>query len=398
MVRQGYRILAATLALALVAGLAPRARAQIEVIDEKLVRVTASGHAEKGRRKTRERNARDMALRNAVEQVVNDLLRDAVEREAFANVQGDFYQDVNRYIQDYSFKKKNDDNKRMNVVLSVVVNKDLIQQTLVQLGVIQAAKEARRELDRFTIMPYLDEANSSPEALKYKELFYTRVRVFFEDQGIPTVGQEEVAAAESDEEYLAKVKGSVGEAGDEDPALMVARNTPADILVKITATIETGSYGGAVTKKVILTIGAYTVMTGEFIGSGDGFSEPLALSSESASVAAGIDQAMNNAMSRVMDRISSFWRDFVKEGRPIKLIFTDFDFGDIRWVRDALKTLVNDQKRLKAAGNVSEFMVWYDGSAEDLMYTLYDVFQEHDVPLAEDPVLISNTIRFYKKL
>ncbi|HEB84291.1 MAG TPA: hypothetical protein ENI92_04740, partial [Bacteroidetes bacterium] len=73
MVRQGYRILAATLALALVAGLAPRARAQIEVIDEKLVRVTASGHAEKGRRKTRERNARDMALRNAVEQVVNDL-------------------------------------------------------------------------------------------------------------------------------------------------------------------------------------------------------------------------------------------------------------------------------------------------------------------------------------
>jgi len=139
------------------------------------------------------------------------------------------------------------------------------------------------------------------------------------------------------------------------------------------------------------------VMTGEFIGSSEGMSEPLALSSEGASVGAGIDQAMNQAMTKVMDRLTSFWRDYTKNGRPIKLIFTDFSFADIRWVREALGTLANDQKRLKAAGNVSEYMVWYNGTPEDLMYQIYDVFSAHQIALAEDPVMISNTIRFYRK-
>jgi len=197
---------------------------------------------------------------------------------------------------------------------------------------------------------------------------------------------------------LAMIKGSAGQEGEEDPALQIARNTPADIFIKITARIETGDYRGNTTKKVVLTVGAYTVMTGEFIGSGQGMSEPLALSSDGASVGAGIDQAMNQAMTRVMDRLTSFWRDYTKNGRPIKLVFTDFSFGDIRWVREALQVIASDQKRLKAAGNVSEYMVWYEGSAEDLMYELYDVLMAHDVPLSEDPVMISNTIRFYRKM
>ncbi len=388
-----------TLALALIflTGLAPRSQAQIKVIDEKTVRVTGSGMAEKGRQKKREQRARDAAMANAIEQVVNSIIRDQVERDAYEQVKDEFLSNYLQYVIDYKFKRKNTNNKMTNVLLEVVVNKDLIQQNLINLGVISAAKDVRKELDRFTIMPYLDTGGSSAEALKYKELFYTRVRVFFEDQGISTIGQDEVMAVEADEEMLAKLKSSTAEEGEEDPALQIARNTPADIFVKITTQIETGKYGGATTKKVILTIGAYMVMTGEFIGSGDGFSEPLALSSDGASVAAGIDQAMNNAMGKVMDRIQSFWRDFVKEGRPIKIILTDFGFSEVGQLRNWLQETANDQKRLKAAGNVSEYMVWFDGSAEDLMYELYEYFMDQSIPLKEDPSMISNTIRFFRE-
>ncbi len=374
---------------------------EIRVVDEKTVVVRAQGMSENIKsKKKRESIAFDDARQKAVLLLVNDMLRQSGEKQAFEKVKDQFLADANSFIMNAHYVRKENYDKpiyQTTVTLDVTINRDLVQQKLIALGIIKAAEEVRKELDRFTIMPYLDIANSDAEALKYKDLFYTRVRVFFEDQNIPTVGQDEVAALESDEEMLSTLKSSAGKEGEEDPALQMARNTPADIFVKITARIETGSYKGNTTKKVVLTVGAYNVMTGEFIGSSEGMSEPLALSSEGASVGAGIDQAMNQAMTKVMDRLTSFWRDYTKNGRPIKLIFTDFSFADIRWVREALGTLANDQKRLKAAGNVSEYMVWYNGTPEDLMYQIYDVFSAHQIALAEDPVMISNTIRFYRK-
>jgi hypothetical protein len=395
------RMLAIVLASMFIVAGSHKAQAQITVLDEKTVKVEARGMIDGIKsKKKREGLAFKKAKENAVLMVVNDMLREADEVAAFEKIKEEFLEASDTYIQHASYKHKANYDKpayQTTVVLDVRIDRDLLQKELIKRGIIAAAADVRKELDRFAIMPYLDVAGSSDEALKYKELFYTRVRVFFEDQNIPTVGQDEAMAIEMDEEMLAMAKGSAGKEGEEDPALQIARNTPADIFIKITATVESGTYAGNVTKKVILTVGAYNVMTGEFIGSGQGFSEPMALSSEGASVGAGIDQAMNSAMTRVMDRVTSFWRDYVKDGRPIKLVFTDFTFEDTRWIRKSLQELAKDQKRLKAAGNVSEYMVWYDGSAEDLMYELYDVFVDNNVPQAEDPVLISNTIRFYRQ-
>lgn len=374
---------------------------EIEVVDEKTVRVESRGVAEGiEKKKEREAVAFKKAKENAILILINDMLRRPEEKKRFDEVKDQILADTDLFIQHASYVEKSNYDKpiyQTTVVLRVTVIRDVLEQKLVELDVIDAAADVRKELDRFRIMPYLDVAASDEEARQYKELFYTRVRVFFEDKNIPTVGQDEAMAIEADESMIARETSSGENLGEDNVVLQVARNTPADIFIKITAQIETGQYGGATTKKVILTVGAYNVMTGEFIGSGQGFSEPLALSSPGASVGAGIDQAMNQAMTRVMDRVTGFWREWVKEGRPIKLIFTDFSFGDMRHVRDHLKNLVNDQTRLKAAGNVDEYMVWYDGSPEDLMYELYDVFMENNVPLAQDPNMISNTIRFVRQ-
>lgn len=370
----------------------------IQVVDEKTVKVVATGVGEGTKsKKKREAMAFDDAKQKAVLLLVNDMLRSPDEKAAFEKVKDDFIKNMNDFVQGTHYLKKENYDKPIyetNVRLEVTINRDLLQQRLIAENIISAAADVRRELDRFTIMPYLDMDGSDEEAQQFEELFYTRVRVFFEDQNIPTVGKDEIEALEADEEMLSRMKGD--DEAEEDPALMIARNTPADILIKITAQIETGDYRGNTTKKVVLTVGAYTVMTGEFIGSGQGMSQPLALSSDGASVGAGIDQAMNEAMTRVMDRLTSFWRDYTKNGRPVKLIFNGFDFADIRWVREALSTIANDQKRLKSAGGITEYMVWYDGATEDLMYELYDVLNAHQIALKEDPVMISNSIRFFK--
>jgi len=389
-------LLTITIALIFSLSLAQRSSGQIEVIDEKRVKVTAFGKSDKGwTKKTRIENATHEALYNAVEQVVDELIRDQEEKVEYNKLKSELFGDPYKWVSDHKITKSYKEGSYHHIGLWAIVNKSLLEQKMVGMGLITHAKDTRKALDRFNIMPYLDLGQSDREAIEWQELFYTRVRMFFEQQGIPTVGQDEIMAAEGDEEMLARLKSSTAEEDEEDPALQIARNTPADIFVKIVGKIETGDYRGNKTKKVVITVGAYTVMTGEFIGSGQGFSEPLALSSEGASVAAGIDQAMNSGMTTLMDRMTMFWREFVKEGRPIKLIFTGFNFSEVGQIREVLQEMCNDQKRLKGAGNVTEYMVWYDGSPEDLMYEFYDAAQLQG-KLKEDPSLISNTIRFYR--
>ncbi len=390
-------ILAGSLILAFVFGLTSGLFAQITPIDENTVWVEAQGRADKdGDNHKREKEARNNAKRNAILLVVQQILTDQTERDAFSAIENRFLEDFEQYILDVQPTRKYIDAKRMVMGLKLKVNKDLVRQNLVNFGVISSAKETRLTLDRFTIMPYLDEEASSADALKWKDLFYTRFRAFFEQQGIPTIGYDEVMAAEGDEEYLTRAKSSTADDNEEDLALQIARNTPADIYVKIVARIEHGDYRGNKVDKVILTVGAYNIMTGEFIGSGEGFSEPMSLSSTGTTIAAGIDQAMNAAMNTVMDRITSFWRDFVRNGRPVKLIFTDFSFSERGQIKRMLEEITNDQKLLKQAGNVTEYMVWYDGDVQDLMYEIYEKGQ-FEGKLAEDPSLISSSIRFYRK-
>jgi len=376
------------------------AMAQVEMLDERTAIVTARGIAEgQKKKKDREAIAFDKAINNAVIMVVNDMLRESDERDRFSLIQDQILEDRDQVVLNYSYLSKNNYDKphyKTTITLEVRINRDMLRQMLIDWNVIASADDVREELDRFSIMPYIDTANSDPEALEYKDLFYTRVRVFFEDQNIPTIGLDEATALEADEQFVTLQKSSTGDEGVEDAILQISRATPADVFVKITPRIETGAYGGATTKKVILSIGAYSAMTGEFIGSNQGFSEPLAMSSDGASVGAAIDQAMNAAMPRVMDVITSFWREYAENGRPVKLIFTDFNFAEVREIKDALEDLTNDQKRLKGAGNVTEYMVWYDGDVEDLMFEVYDVMRAFNMPLAEDPAMVSNSIRFYR--
>ncbi|MCB2213454.1 hypothetical protein KQI52_15165 [bacterium] len=388
------------LAIVFIAGGFGQVFAQVEMLDERTAIVTSRGVAEgMKKKKDREAVAFERAMDNAVIMVVNDMLRESDERKKFEEIQDQFLVKRDEVIQNFSYISKNNYDKphyKTTITLEVRLNRDRLRQMLIDWNIIKAADDVREELDRFSIMPYIDTANSDQEALEYKDLFYTRVRVFFEDQNIPTIGLDEATALEADEQFVALQKSSTGDEGVEDAILTISRATPADIFVKITPRIETGKYGGATTKKVILSVGAYSAMTGEFIGSNQGFSEPLAMSSDGASVGAAIDQAMNAAMPRVMDVITSFWRDYAKNGRPVKLIFTDFSFDEIRNVRSALQDMTNDQKRMKAAGNVTEYMVWYDGDVEELMYDLYDALRAYNIPLSEDPAMVANSIRFYR--
>jgi hypothetical protein len=146
--------------------------------------------------------------------------------------------------------------------------------------------------------------------------------------------------------------------------------------------------------KVSISISAYTVMTGENIASQTGYSRPLTLSSKDASISAGMEEAINSAMGDIMNKLRLFWKDYVADGRPYKLVFYDYSFGEVGSIRRVLQNMTNQIKLGTRAGNVTSFTVWYDGQLDDL---LFEIPGRIELNLKEDPIVLGNTIRFFRE-
>jgi len=280
------------------------------------------------------------------------------------------------------------------MTLELRINRKDLRKALEDRKIIPTAKELRRKLDNFTLMPYVDEEKSSWSFFIKKDLVYAKIGSFLQGQQIPFIGEEEIKKIEANEEMIALEKSASIEKGEEDLFLQLARNTQADFYIKVVGHVNESQVEGATCYKVSISITVFTVMTGENIASQTGYSRPLSLSSEGASISAGIEDAVNGTMPDIMNKLTVFWKEYVKEGRPYKLLFYDYDFGEFAEIRRILKDMVSRVKLLQKAGNVISFLVWYSGALDDLLFELPG---RMELNLKEDPVILGNTLRFFRK-
>jgi uncharacterized protein (UPF0335 family) len=368
---------------------------QISSQDEKTVWVTAQGWGKKVG------DTRMSAIRTGVETVVKDMLTTREETAKFREQKESFLTEAEKYVFDYKIKRKilqkgehSGKKYKMIMTLELLINKEELRKALENCGIIQASIELRRELDNFTLMPYVDEKNSSRDFKERKDIVYAKIGSFLQNQHIPFIGEEEIKDIEKNEEIIALEKSASADKGEEDLILQLARNTRADLYIKIVGHVEGTPVEGVTCFKVSISITVYTVMTAENIASQTGYSRPLSLSSKDASISAGIEEAINSAMHDIMDKLRLFWKDYVKDGKPYKLVFYDYDFGEFAEIRRVLKEMASQVKLLKKAGNIASFIVWYNGPLDDL---LFEVPGRMELNLKEDPAILGNTLRFFRK-
>lgn len=371
--------------------------AQIIPIDEKTVKVTVLG---------RGRNVEDAkhdAMRNAVDLVVSDMLTMQDEMMKYQQNKDVILGDADKYmVGDYVFKGKTTKKGvyrgkkyKVTIKLELKINKEMLRKDLEMAGVIKSSKDLRKQLDNFSIMPYVDEKKSSPVFVAKKDLVYAKISSYLQNQHIPTIGEEEIKKIEQNEEIINLEKSSAADNGEEDLMLQMARNTNADFYIKVVGHVEEAVTEGMRAIKVSVSIGAYTVMTGEHIADQTGYSKPLSLSSKDASISAGIEEAINSAMDDIMNKLRLFWKDYVADGRPYKLVFYDYKFSELAKIRRVLKQMTNRVKLGRKAGNVASFIIWYKGQIDDL---LFEIPGRIELNLKEDPVVLGNTIRFFRKV
>lgn len=363
--------------------------------DEKTVSVIAQGWGRKVG------DTKLDAMKTGLEIVIEEMISTTEEETKFLEQKKALLADVEKYVFDYSIKRKiRQKGKRggkkykLIMTLELLVNKEQLRKALEDRDIILPAAELRKQLDRFTLMPYVDESKSSRAFVQKKDLVYARIGSFLQNQHIPFIGEEEIEDIMANEEIIALEKSASADKGEEDLMLQLARNTRADFYIKIVGHVDENHVEGTTCFKVSSSITVYTVMTGENIASQTGYSRPLSLSSADASVSAGIEEAVNSAMHDIMNKLRLFWKNYVKDGKPYKLVFYDYDFSEFAAIRRILKEMASQVKFLNKAGNIASFIIWYNGNVDDL---LFEIPGRIELNMKEPPAILGNTLRFFRK-
>lgn len=376
-------------------GLTPLLNSQTVNQDEKTVTVTAQGWGKKID------DTRTNALKTGVEAVIMTMLSTPEEQKKFRENRSAFLENTGKYLFDYRIIRKlqqrgERDGKKyhLTLTLEIIINKELLRNDLEKENIISALDVEWKKLGFFSIIPYVDEKNSSPDFLRQKSMIFAKIGSYLQNQGVPIIGEDEIARINDMEEAINMGQSASAENGEEELMLQLARNTPADFYIKISGAVTESLVEGITCYKVSLSINVYTIMTGEYIASQTGFSRALSLSSQEISVAAGIEDAVNATMPDVLIKLRKFWTSYVANGRPYMLVFYDYDFSEAAQIRAALMANGDTVKLMMRAGNITSFLLWSKISLDELIFTIPGKI---DLNLKDDPVVLGNSLRFFRK-
>ncbi|NLE02977.1 MAG: hypothetical protein GX640_24165, partial [Fibrobacter sp.] len=173
---------------------------------------------------------------------------------------------------------------------------------------------------------------------------------------------------------MTKLQGEIKGAED-DPAYNLALALGADIYIVFAGVIYSAN-------KVTLQLKAYETTTARLLGTETGYSaarpgpaEPL------------IEEAINNAIDKVLQRVSNYWQDDMKKGIQYKLIFKSLSGSLSEDVTDQISDLMDDAFSLSKENIVSDktldYNVWAKKSEFNKSSKIYRYFRDNMASVAK---------------
>lgn len=348
---------------------------------EVLVRAGGIGHWQKGDSKKKDidktlsKRANEDARKAAVYFVLyggtDPLLSNEAERISFEPFQEDFFKldNISRFIaweaDEYLKRTKKPIKKNKEYELHIEkafkVNKQLIQDHLNAIGVlptreslvealgmpfimvIPAAKKGQNPIDLL-----INDADLS-HAAKVIEGYLT-ARTY--DVVVPEqqVRLSDLTAAQQ------SVKGV-----EEDYSYQLALSIGSDVYITYEVNIESDKYN---TKKAVVSVRAYETTTARLLGTETGYSP-----SSNSPAKVLIENAINDAIDKVLSRIMDYWKEDMGRGVQYKLIVsisTDFDeeqAEDISFIFTDILERVTKNKKFKeniVTDQTLDYLLWCD--------------------------------------
>lgn len=320
----------------------------IEVYSPAEVMVMACG---KGAGETLARlDARRSAVNFVLTGGTDPLLQTPEERERFRTIEQTFFLETNisRFIawegSEYVRRIRLPSNE-LKIEMDFRVNKQLIREDLVAKGIVSEQPDLLDSIGRPFIMviPKATAEESVIELLSYDPDLGKAAEVI---ESFLTARRYDVVVPEQEltiaDDALALVGGL-----EKDESYLVALMTGSDVYITYTLTIETRYVGNSQVKKAVVGVRAFETTTARLLGTETGYSSERPVSS-----AIVIEEAVSDAVDKVLSRVTGYWKDDVSRGIQLRIICSlDSGLGsgeretigaDFVWVVDDLSNSIKE--------------------------------------------------------
>lgn len=329
-----------------------------------------------------ENDARKAAVYFVLFGGTDPLLASEKERNAFNRIQEDFFQidNVRKYIawegHELIKRTKREVVKKREYELTIdkafKINKQEIQDYLVKSGILTARETLADAvgLPFLMVIPAVTKGKNPIETLKGDARQSHAAKVI---ESYLTARRYDVFVPEQsvDLNELASAQKMVKDVAD-DLSYQLALSIGSDVYITYEINIEADKYN---TKKASASVRAFETTTARLLGTETGYSP-----SSQASDMVLIEQAVNDAIDKVLNRINAYWKEDIGRGVQYKVIVSiegGFDVDqteDIAFVLGDVLREISKNGRYKenvVTGQTLDYIVWCDANSYGQSSQLY---------------------------
>ena len=249
--------------------------------------------------------------------------------------------------------------KQIKVEKMFRIHRENIYKDLVARGILTKREDLAEQVGLPTIMvlPETRKGESPLEALG-KSLNRHGATVL---KSYLTARGYDVSIPEAEEQLSGIRQAISGIRGiEQDDAYLLALSIGSDIYVKYNISISQRYVGGTLVKKASVTVEAYETTTGKSLGAETGYSRERPTSDEVVA-----EEALHDAVDKVLERITSYWQKAIERGNEYKVTFNLVGFTDedeaeeVSFaIADALDEVCERVKKVTATLQTLDYIVW----------------------------------------
>ncbi|CUS76892.1 hypothetical protein JGI7_00372 [Candidatus Kryptonium thompsonii] len=295
------------------------------------------------------------------------ILQTPEEKKAFESVQDEIFDERNiaKYISfettEYESRVKLADG-RVKITKYYRVNKKLLTEDLVAKNIIKPKEEITEAigLPFIMVVPEAPKGVSPIDLLRSDRLLKKGAEVI---ESYLTARKYDVQVPEQMETLSELAQAQAGLKGiEEDYAYQLALAIGSDVYITYNVKIERRYVGSTEYRKAVVAARAYETTTARLLGTETGYSGEYAVPEEAV-----VEEAMNDAIDKVLSRIMAYWKDDLTRGLQFKLLFRitgnfDEDTHDeiLMATENSLKKLCNRTKQNVVTDQTMDYIVWVD--------------------------------------
>lgn len=307
------------------------------------------------------------------------LLVTAEEKSRFAGMEQAFFEkdNIQKYIawesDRFEERVKMENGNKLRIKRAMRLNTRLIKEDLAALGVMVSKDELTENLGLPNIM-VLPQAPTGQDPIELLRNDVTLKKGAEVIESYLTSRSYDVIVPEQAEGLQAMVAASQAlKEVEDDPSYLLALSVGADIYITYNVTVESRKVGKQTVRKAAVAVRAFETTTARLLGTETGYS------AERPSLdAVVIEEGINDAVEKVLSRISAYWKEDLERGIQYKIIVTvstDYDLGEAEDILfeliDALEELSNQTKEAALSDYTLDYLAWVDASEFEKSSDLY---------------------------